>query len=714
MRKKLPLSQWDSVSMTALVWCKQLLSSSGITVAPPPDLWAQATSDDLLIRAALSRHRIIPPAAAWLSDELSAPVSVGTRDWLATERKTNQRQVIAHVAAAARLQRALSEAGIKALFIKGPFQAKQATGDPAGRGSGDLDLFVEPDKYEQALETLISVGAILMDKQLSKPLAQKVAQVHHATTFLLSGISIDLHRRLDPNPDRMRLSFDTLWRERDTVQLAGVDFATLSPIDACVLVASHGCRDNWLQIRQLVDFAQSLNRIQSEGFDFSDLEQRAVEQGVARRLAVALAVTHILVPELPVQSDSAKQLAQWTWSRYRSGRVDIGARTPRHAVSMLTYSALSEEGLQGLVYSARRLIWFTSTNVDPLFPNQSLWTYPLLAPVNVVRRMLKPTRPNEIPQSRGINSLDLTSREHLLLMIGMETHPSGAKEAWQKWRVLVPDFNGVTSVEISLLPIAWQKANAAGAMDPASGRLNGLQRRAYVHASAVLAEAARVQQSLADRGIRSELTGVATAALEYSNLSRWPLLRAELWIDSAERDAAIATATASTAERILGRRQFPNTSTPIALTWRQPDRELGRFHFSDTNVIDWQGRALRVAPPHIAALHVLVRALPASRPGTGASLIALLDLHLLSQNPLFNREVFIDLRRKSVWRGLFTAHARAGIAFLPPDLIALLSDSITVQTSDASVRDRTPIQVGQDLIAHNMPRAFSLGVRALS
>jgi hypothetical protein len=192
------------------------------------------------------------------------------------------------------------------------------------------------------------------------------------------------------------------------------------------------------------------------------------------------------------------------------------------------------------------------------------------------------------------------------------------------------------------------------------------------------------------------------------------LLRAELWIDSTERDAAIAPATTSTAERILGRRQFPSTSTPIALTWRQPDRELGRFQFSETRIVDWQGRALRVAPPHIAAMHVIVRALPASRPGTGASLIALLDLHLLSQNPLFNREVFIYLRRKSVWGGVFASHARAGISFLPQELLALLSDSITVQTSEPSVRNRTPIQVGQDLIAHSIPRAFRLGVRALS
>lgn len=700
--------------MTALVWSKQLLSTDGLTDAPPLELWTQATIDDSLIRAALSRHRIIPPAAAWLSGESAERVSTEVRNWLATERRTNQRQVIARVAAAARLQYALSEVGVKALFIKGPFQAKQATGDSAGRDSGDLDLFVEPGKYEQALEVMISAGAILMDKQFSRPLAKKVAQVHHATTFSLSGVSIDLHRRLDPNPDRMQLRFESLWRERDTVQLAGVDFSTLSTIDACVLVASHGCRDNWLQIRQLVDFAQSLNRVQSEGFDLENLEQRAAEQGVARRMAVALAVTKIILPELPTQSNSAKQLARWTWSRYRSGRVDMGERTPRHAISMFTYSALSEEGLQGLSYSRRRLIWLTSTNVDPLFPNQSLWAYPLLAPVNVVRRMLNPTQPHHSPQSRGMNSLDLVSREHLLLMIGMETHPIGANEAWGQWRKLVPNFDEVTLTEISLLPIAWQKANAVGTTDPASGRLSGLQRRAYVHASTVLAETARVQQSLADRGIQSELTGVAAAALEYPNLSRWPLLRAELWIDGTERDAAIAPATASIAERILGRRQFPGTSTPIALAWRQPDRNLWRFHFRDTRVVDWQGRALRVAPPHIAAMHILVRALPASKPGTGASLIALLDLHLLSQNPLFNREVFIQLRRKSAWGGVFASHAQAGNAFLPKDLFELLTDSRTVRTSDPTIRSRSPKQVGQDLIAHNLPRVFRLGVRALS
>ena len=711
--KDVPLRQWDSVSLAALVWSKQVLSSDGLTEPPPRDLWTRAASNDDLVRAALSRHRIIPPAAAWLASNVANPVSLEIGHWLTAERRTNQRQVIAHLAAAACIQDALSRDGVNALFFKGPFQAKQATGDPAGRGSGDVDLIVDPEQFGQAIASLMSAGAKLIDGQLTGPLAEKIAQVHHAAILEFSGITVDVHRRLDPNPDRMRLRFDALWRERDMIRLAGVDFPTLSPSDSCLLVASHGCRDNWLQIRQLVDFAQSLNRVQADGLDLSDLRQRAVEHGITRRLAVALAVTRIVIPELPDQTRTAKQFARWTWSRYRSGQTDVGSRTPRQATSMFTYSTLTEDGLHGPVFAARRLIWFTSTNVDPLVPNQALWTYPFLAPANVIRRMLKQPQRNLDRRSSISNSSDLTRRERLLLMIVMDTHPIGARQAWEQWKELASDIDGVTPTEISLLSIAWQKAHEAGATHAALGRLKGLQRRAYVHATSILLESARVQQSLADRGIQSALTAEAAAALEYPTLSRWPLSRAELWVEGADLKAALAPNSASPSERILGRCHLPGTSAPIALRWQHLDHDLGLSHSRATYIVNWQGRQLRVTQPHIAAWHSLVRVLPASKPGAGASFIALLDLHFLSKNPQFDRELFIHIRRRSIWNPVLASHTRAGLDFLSPDLVELLADSRAVRKRNPSLPNRSPLHVMQDAIAHNLPRALHLGNRTL-
>jgi len=715
----MPFSQWDSVSQTALIWSKQLLSGTGLTNAPPPGLWYQASNNDPLIRAALSRHRIIPPAAAWLANNSDALIPAETQKWLVAERVINQRQVIAHVAAAARIQQVLLDADVKVLFIKGPFQAKQATGDPAGRGSGDIDLLIEPEKFDQALEVLLSAGAVMMDKQLDARLAEKVSRVHHAAALEMSGIPIDSHRRLDPNPDRMQLGFDELWRERDTVQLAGVNFSTLSPIDACILTASHGCRDNWLQIRQLIDFAQSLNRVQSAGSDIRALEQRAKKHAVTRALAIALAVAQILVPELPAQSASAQYFAKWTWSRYRSGRVDVGARTPRNTISRFAYSTLTEEGFHGFVYAARRLTWFTATNVDPLIPQQSMWAYPLIAPVNVVRRMIKTEDTLHKTDFSHLNSVDFARRELLLLMIAMDTQPFGAKEAWDQWRILVPDFNGVTATEISLLPAAWRKALAAGATDPDSGRLQGLQRRASMNATAIIAGAESVQQSLLQRGIRSEITGGAAAALMYTNLSRWPLPQAELWIDRKNRDAAIAPDTASELGRIIGRHQLSigwasGKSIPITLAWRQVDRSLKESHFCETREIQWQGRKLLVTAPAVTAMDILIKTLSTSRPGVSDSLVALFDVHLLSQDPNFNRDFFLHLRRTSKFSGIISSHARSCIKILPKDLAGLLMDSSEIFGGDKSPTKRTPSQMGQDFMAQSFPRISHIVIRTLS
>jgi hypothetical protein len=371
---------------------------------------------------------------------------------------------------------------------------------------------------------------------------------------------------------------------------------------------------------------------------------------------------------------------------------------------------LSENSAKDIGFSLRRLIWATSTNVEPLFANQSPWAYPLLAPLNVVRRMIRLKKSEVKQEPDSPKGASPVSRQQLLFMIAAESHPLGALDAWLQWRAKIPNLDTITSIEMSLLPLAWAVFREAGGSDPDSRRIVGVQRKASVHASTVVAEASRVQQSLAKRGIRSELTGAVAAALAHPNLARWPLLSANIWISDADRKEAIAPDKPMRFSQLLGRHAVAGASSPILLTWRNSNRLLRKSHFGETSIIEWQSRQLHVAPPHVTAMDVLVHTMSHSAPGEGMSLLALVDLQLLSKDLAFDRERFIYLRRHGGWNGLFAAHARACRGFLSQDLLDLLCDS--VDTTAPYVK--TPLKFGQDLVARLLPRAIRLVFRTPS
>jgi hypothetical protein len=322
-------------------------------------------------------------------------------------------------------------------------------------------------------------------------------------------------------------------------------------------------------------------------------------------------------------------------------------------------------------------------------------------------RLKNPERKHESGDFKGASAV---SRQQLLFMIATENHPLGPLDAWLQWRAKIPNLDTITSLEMSLLPLAWHAFREAGGSDPDSGRIVGVQRKASVNASTIVAESYRVQQSLTKRGVRSELTGAVAAALAHPNLARWPLLSANIWISEADRKEAIAPDKPRRYNQLQGRHQVAGASSPVVLTWRSLNRRLRKSHFRETSVIEWQSRQLHVAPPHVAAMDVLIQTMSKSAPGEGMSLLALVDLQQLSKDSAFDRERFRYLRRHGGWNGLFAAHARACSGFLSQDLLDLLCDSVDTAASHV----KTPVKLGQDFAARLLPRAIRLVFRTPS
>ncbi len=379
---------WNRGAFGAAVWAKQVLASRGLTEPVAKNVWQQANVNQGPLVWALSGHRLIPAAADLLECQPQMNVPLGLSADIANRNRSLRLAAIPLLSTAAQVQLTLSNAGIDTIFIKGPFQSFQQTGDFTSRGAGDVDVLVDAEVAEGAIASLREAGCLFHEPGVADYLAPRLVDVTHAASLSLSGLAIDLHRRLDPDPERMTVPFDVLLGRSDTIKPGGVAFRTLDPVDSCVLIASHGARDNWSQLRGIVDFVIAASG-ESLTIDPESLLDRASEFGVRRRMQLAIEVSRTLVPEWPSQSRRSRAMARWAWKRIRAGRLTRSSGRPRDVVGTYAFWVASEGEAASLRYGVKRLVWLPSGMVGVNLPRGVQWAYPALAPALVVARVVQ-------------------------------------------------------------------------------------------------------------------------------------------------------------------------------------------------------------------------------------------------------------------------------------------------------------------------------------
>lgn len=245
---ELPLTNpLTATSVGALRSClRHALSSDPAAWVLPDDV------SGIQLFAAAERHRVTPTIAR-SSGRLNIPASVSAKISAATrQERATVKQLTEDLARA--IDR-LGEAGIRCLAFKGLALAVQAHGDVAGRGSGDLDLLVDPRDLERAHMVLVTAGWSPAD---GYPMPgpswawRHFVRTSNELTLVSETSMIDLHWHLGPARSAFP-SFDELWARSARVRVAKHDIPTLAPYDALAHSASHAAKDGWHWIRGLLD-----------------------------------------------------------------------------------------------------------------------------------------------------------------------------------------------------------------------------------------------------------------------------------------------------------------------------------------------------------------------------------------------------------------------------------------------------------------------------
>ena len=173
-------------------------------------------------------------------------------------------------AATGALSRALTDAGVRHLVLKGPALSQRLYGDLAARDCKDIDVIVDPAARARAETAVAELGFSRADGSLSPPAdawRQAIGPKDVSFRSRDRSIELELHDRPFDNAWLMPRSFDLYWADRETLPVAGAALPILSETDEFLYLCGHGASCAWFRLKWLQDIARIVATGSSETFE---------------------------------------------------------------------------------------------------------------------------------------------------------------------------------------------------------------------------------------------------------------------------------------------------------------------------------------------------------------------------------------------------------------------------------------------------------------
>ena len=366
------------------------LESGGTAVGATGPLQSRSIEEERDVLALAGRHRVIPLLVA-------ASAEQGASDEAqAAARALRDQFVMAAMLAARDLHvvlDVLAAGGVRVLALKGVSLAAQTTGNFTSRGSGDIDLLVSP-------RDVVRVSALLLDAGMTRwtdfcpspesalfPVASKLLQ---ESVFYIGDREIDVHWRLDMSRTCLNWDFDDLWARRAYVDVAGLSTPTLGLLDAATFNASHGAKDAWSKLGQVVDHIRLSGLVEP-----SAIRQHAAEAGALRRWEVGEVVAEMLTGGLAQADARARILGRRAGIWLRAGLSTRDDKGVRATTRLFAFNIASYDRASSALQRAGVLVWplrAMAAGRLGAFGERHPWSYAVLGPAFLPGRLLAKLR----------------------------------------------------------------------------------------------------------------------------------------------------------------------------------------------------------------------------------------------------------------------------------------------------------------------------------
>jgi protein O-GlcNAc transferase len=179
----------------------------------------------------------------------------------------------------------LAAAGVEAIPFKGPVLTMQAFGDLGLRGFRDLDFLIHDRDVDKTIETLCAFG-YERHGQLTAAQFDLVHRLQGQEVMFKPDIgAVEPHTRLTPLKMALDIDYDGLWRRAERESIFGRTMLTLAPEDTFIVLAIHGGKELWWDIKWACDVAEFI--VSHPQLDWNAIVLRARAQGCLRMLLVA-------------------------------------------------------------------------------------------------------------------------------------------------------------------------------------------------------------------------------------------------------------------------------------------------------------------------------------------------------------------------------------------------------------------------------------------
>ena len=215
--------------------------------------------------------------------------------------------------------RLLKSRSIPAISFKGPVLSLEAYGNPALRGSGDLDLLIQRPHMRAARKLLIDHGfapifptstaaeARYLLSLTGKRLAQYVnSHSEHHLMHPQGRLNIDLHWDITLRQFATPLDSRKLWESARTVKLGQLSIPTLGTEDLLLVLCINASKDCWLRLDRVCDVAGLIFR--NPEIDFKSLLRTARKAGAGRMVLVTLLLAQEMLG-LPLAEIVSEEIA---------------------------------------------------------------------------------------------------------------------------------------------------------------------------------------------------------------------------------------------------------------------------------------------------------------------------------------------------------------------------------------------------------------------
>lgn len=304
------------------------------------------------------------PHPDWVHDEISAALAAN-------------RGAAAHlVDVTARTSSILSQSGVRCIALKGPLLGQALLGDPALRYSKDVDLMVDADETDCAVELLKRAGySVVKDTAISR---------HLTLAAPANDAWIELHYRLYAEHGEPEPSFGDMWDDRSTIRTPLGEVAIPSNRHNLLSLVAHGNYHAWARLKWATDIHQLL----------ANMPEAEMEQAVAdsaryygtRSLSIGLACVGRLLGSartpLSAMAPGDALLLRTLWPAMLAPMLSPDELPPSHRDAG---TALRQLAMHGAAPFLQTL--FAPSHLDAEFwrlPRGLQWAYPALRPVRLV------------------------------------------------------------------------------------------------------------------------------------------------------------------------------------------------------------------------------------------------------------------------------------------------------------------------------------------